>query len=496
MNDNNLRMSKKSKIKNNYFFQMIYQLSTMTLPLITSPYLARIIGPKGMGLYSYSNSVAYFFVIFSMMGILSYGNRTIAKENKESGSIDEVFSNLLMVHFLISVFVLSVYIFYIFNMSGDKTYAVIQIPYVLSGVFDISWFYFGIEKFKLTASANTMMKVSVAALIFIFVKTPDDAWKYCLIMAGGFCACQLVLWIPLHKYVKFVKPQFQKMIIHIKPMIVLFVPTVAVSIYRYMDKIMVGNIAGKIELGWYENAEKIIDVPMGIIGAFGTVMMPRMSNLVCERNEKEKVLLYIEYSMKYVMCIGVAFAFGIAAVARTFSVCFWGEDFMQSGNLIICLAATIPFLSFANVLRTQYLIPHELDKEFVSSIIAGALVNLIMNIYLIPIWGALGASIATIGAEMTVCILQTYFVRDSLPLKKYIMNSMIYYLIGAIMFIIVFFIGETREPDIPSLFIQIMSGAILYSTSILVLFLLKGDELTGRVVDLIREIKYKYFCKM
>lgn len=473
---------RKSTLKINLIYQMIYQFLNMILPLIISPYLARIIGAEGMGVYSYSYSVAYFFVIFSNLGINNLGNREIAKVRDDKEKTNQVFSNLITIHLIVSCFFASLYVIYVVFLAIDKKIALIQVLYVLSGLFDISWFHFGIENFKIIAIANSIMKIGVAILIFSLVNAPVDVWKYCLIMAGGFFACQTVLWIPLHGYVKFVKPEKKVMRSFVKPLCVLFIPVIAVSLYRYMDKIMVGMIMGKIELGWYENAEKIIDVPMGIIAAFGTVMMPRMSNLAVA-NRKDDFKRYIEISMKYIMFIGFAVAFGLAGVGRVFAPVFWGNDFVKSGNLILCLSATIPFLTFANILRTQYLIPNDYDREYVISIVSGALVNVVVNIVLIPKYGSLGASMATIGAEATVCLLQTYAVRKELPLEKYVKSFLPFLLSGIVMFIVVFLLGENRGASIYTLFAQIMLGGSIYITLSSVYLWHSKDEVFGRLIN-------------
>ena len=145
--------------------------------------------------------------------------------------------------------------------------------------------------------------------------------------------------------------------VHIKPMLILFIPAIAISLYKYMDKIMLGGLLGsKEQLGFYENAEKVINMPVTIISSFGTVMLPKMSNLAI-RSDKTEARKYMSVSMKYIMCLAFALAFGIAGIGTTFAPMFWGDKFYTSGVLIMELAVTIPFISFANVIRTQYLIP-------------------------------------------------------------------------------------------------------------------------------------------
>ena len=300
----------RSNVKKNFAYQMIYEILVLILPFITSPYIARVIGAEGLGTYSYSYTVAYYFILFSLLGIKNYGNRAIAKSRNDPQELSETFSNIAAVHIMVSLICLAVYIGYVLLFAEDKVYAAIQFFYVLSGLFDISWFYFGIEHFKLTVTRNTVIKILNVIYVFVFVHSVDDLWKYCLIMALGNLISQLTLWVPLRRYVRIVRPQRSKMVVHIKPLLVLFIPAVAVSLYKYMDKIMIGAMSSKAQLGYYENAEKVINIPMTVIASFGTVMLPKMSNLAAGDN-KEASLRYISLSMQFVMCLAIGLSFGL-----------------------------------------------------------------------------------------------------------------------------------------------------------------------------------------
>lgn len=466
----------KTSIKKNFFYQTIYEVLIIIMPFITSPYVARVIGAKGLGIYSYTSSIAYYFILFGMLGIKNYGNRIIAKNRDNSDRLNTVFSNVFFVHFFISIFCFLIYVIYALNVKEDRIYALIQITYVFSGVVDISWFYFGIEKFKLTVIRNIFIRLMNVLLIFILVRNSNDLWKYCFIMGGSTLISQMSLWIPIRKYVKIVKPTISEMMIHLKPMFVLFIPAIAVSLYKYMDKIMIGYLATKTELGFYENAEKVINIPITVISAFGTVMLPKMSNIVAN-NKQKKSMEYIELSMRYIMCLAFGLTFGLASVGGVFAPVFWGSEFIFSGSIIMCLAITIPFISFANVIRTQYLIPYEKDKVYIVSVIAGAILNLLINYLLIPRWGALGATIGTIFAEILVCLIQAFSVKSELPIKKYIHNFISFFEIGFLMFVVVYFMGMKKSPSIKLLIMQVLIGGLIYVFMIVTyLYIIKEEN--------------------
>ena len=453
-------MAKKS-IKNNFIYQMIYEIFALILPLITSPYISRVIGAEGLGIYSYTFSIAHYFVLFSLLGIKNYGNRLIAQCRDQSEELNRQFSSLLLVHIAVSMIISVIYFVYACFISGYRLFSLIQGFFVLSALFDISWFYFGIEEFKVTVIRDIFIKVSTVILVFTLVRTREDLWKYCGIMASGMLISQMMLWIPIRKYVKFIFPDKEAILQHIRPLVILFIPAIAISLYKYMDKIMIGSMSNKTELGYYENAEKVVSIPLTIISAFGTVMLPKMSNLI-SKADMNNVRRYIYDSMRYVMCLAFALACGMAGVGKVFAPVFWGYEFDASGILIQGLSVTMPFIAFANVIRTQYLIPTEKDREYLISVLTGAIVNLLINWLLIPRYGAWGATIGTIAAEAMVCMVQVYAVRKELEIGVYIKNSIPFMAIGLIMFGCVYYYGNLHGTSIMTLLVQIMIGIIIY----------------------------------
>lgn len=476
--------TKETNVKINFFYQVFYQILILALPLIMSPYVSRVLGAEGLGIYSYSYSIAYYFVLASMLGILNYGNRTISQCRDNQDELNEKFSSIVTLHIFISLLCVVLYLLYIFFVAKEKLYAFMQLAYVFSGLFDISWFYYGIEKFKLTIARNTVIKVITVLLVFAFVKDPDDLGIYCLIMSCSMFISQIILWIPIKKYVTYIFPAKEEISSHLKPMLILFIPTIAISLYKYMDKIMIGLLSNKVQLGFYENAESIIRVLTSIIGSLGTVMLPQMSNLAANNN-MEQFYKNIGLSMRYVMIMAFAMSFGVAGIAGVFAPFFWGNSFAASGKLIQILTITVPFMAFANVIRTQFLLPREKDVEYMISVISGALVNLIINIILIPKYGAVGASVATVFAEGMVCIIQAVAVRKDLPLDLYVKDTIPFGILGIIMLGIVYYIKYLIFNAFICLLIQVLVGITLYSLFSYVILCKKKDIL---VADLKQKI--------
>jgi O-antigen/teichoic acid export membrane protein len=314
---------------------------------------------------------------------------------------------------------------------------------------------------KFTVVRSIAVKLITALSVFVFVKNPDDLWKYILIMSAGTFMGQAMVWAFVKRFTRFVKPARQSIKIHIKPMLILFIPVVAMSVYNVLDKIMLGAMTDSVQLGFYENAQKIIFAPVGLITAFNTIMLPRISNLNARGNEKEKQRLTL-LSMKYVMILAIAMTFGIAGIADRFAPWFFGGEFRAAAPLIKTLCIIIPFLSFQNVLTSQYLLPEKRDKIFTASTIVGAVINVIANIILIPHFGATGAVISTIFAETLRCLIVVIAAKNALPVGVYLKNTLFFFAAGAAMYLLVYYIGIITNLFGVTILIQVITGAGFY----------------------------------
>lgn len=449
-------------VRKNYIYSLIYQLLSMGLPLLTTPYLSRILGPEKIGVYSFTYSIATYFILFAMLGVNNYGNRSCAVVRDNRKKLSETFSEIYVLQCIFACLSISVYVLYIIILSEANTVvAWIQLMVVISALFDVNWLYFGLERFKIVVNRNIAVKLVTVILIFLFVKSPNDIWKYTIIMASSSLFSQIVIWAFLNKHVSFTRPKISKVLLHVKPNLMLFIPVIAVSLYKTMDKIMIGTLSGMTQTGLFDNTEKMINMPLGIITALGTVMLPRMANLVA-KNNLEKTKIYLTNSMLFVMFLSVGMTFGIAGIAETFVPLFLGEGFVDCIQLLVYIAPTIIFYSWANVIRTQHLIPNKKDRSYILSVLSGAVINLAVNFLLIPKYGALGAVIGTVAAEATVCIMQTVVVRKEIEIYKFFMNSLPFLVFGFIMYQVIEIIGKLSLGEMLVVFLQILSGTLVY----------------------------------
>lgn len=416
----------------NFLYNVIYQLLIYIFPLITVPYTSRILGASNIGIYSYTYSIISFFMLIAMLGINNYGNRAISRVRDDKDKTSYTFCSIYYLQLMLAIIVLIVYLIYvIFFCNEYKLIFLLQTFNLFSTLFDINWFYFGLEKFKLTITRNIIIKVISTILIFIFVKSKSDLWIYTLIMSISILISQLYLVGILHKYITLRKIPVKECLKNLKGCAILFIPVLAYGIYRIIDKAMLGAFS-VTELGYFENAEKIINLPIAIITALGTVMLPHMSYVM--QNKKENVKNKIYESMKLALLLAITMSVCLMFISNEAAIIIFGEEFVKSGTIMKLLATTIVASAWANVIRTQYLIPLGNDKIYVSSTIGGAIINLLLNLLLISRFGAYGACVGTIAAEWFVMIYQSIMTRKQLEMKKYF-HLFIDYLIKAIVIV-------------------------------------------------------------
>ena len=451
-----------SNLKKNFVYNVLYQILILILPLITVPYISRVLGATGVGIYSYTYSIVYYFMLLTLFGINTYGNRAIAQKRDNKDKLSKTFCEIYSIQITMGVIMLILYVLYLlFFPIKYKTIAFIQTIYILSAIFDINWLFFGLEKFKITVTRSTLLKILSLILIFLLVKDKSDIWIYTLILSGSTLLSQLLLLPFLNKEINLTKIKLKDVKKHIKPCIILFIPVIAVSLYKIMDKIMLGALTTVTEVGYYEQAEKIINIPTGLVTALGTVMLPRISNLVV-KGDNESILKYMKKSICFIMFLAFPVCFGLIGISKEFVPIFMGKDFVKSATLVNLLSITLLFISFASVIRRQWLVPKERDKTFTFSVVLGAVVNLIINALLIPKFNSVGACIGTIVAEFTVMLCQIIAVYNELPMIEYFKSIFRFFITSIIMFGTVYLLSYLNINIIIKMLLQVLTGIIIY----------------------------------
>lgn len=471
-------MLKKKSLLKNYIYNLIYQVLVLILPLVTTPYISRVLGAENIGIYSYTLSIVTYFILFGSLGVALYGQREIAYYQKDKKKYSIIFWEIVILRAI--TMTISLVLFYLIFVNGNQyqIYYKILILELIGNCIDISWFFQGLEEFKKTVIRNMIIKLISVISIFTFVKSQNDLkiyfWIYVLSTSIGNAS----LWLYLPKFLTKVKIKELHLFRHLKPTLGLFIPQIAVQVYTVLDRTMIGAIiSDKSEVGFYDQSQKIIKLLMTIITSLGTVMLPRIANTFAS-GEKEKINNYMKRSFNMVFLLAFPMIFGIISVSKAFVPIFFGEGYDKVAILMNVISPIILFIGLSNVTGTQYLLPTKRQKEYTISVIIGAITNFIMNACLIWKFGAIGASIGTVIAEFTVTAVQLYFVRNDFDFKQIIKISKNYVISSIAMFIVCIIIGSVVKSNMISIIIQVIFGVGIYGVCLLAL----KDEFVNSII--------------
>lgn len=456
------------KIVKNYLYNVGYQVLVMILPLITVPYISRVIGTQGVGINAFTNSTIQYFILFASIGINIYGNRSIAYVRDNKQELSKIFWEIAILRFITVAVTYGVFLVFLSFVHRFQVYLLYQSLLIIAVAFDISWFFMGIEDFRKTVLRNTFVKLISVILIFTLVKTRDDLAIYILILSVSTLVGNLTLWPYLKRELRPVKFSELNVWRHFQPSLYLFLPQIAIQIYLVVNKSMLGIFTSVEAAGYFDNADKLVKVILAIVTATGTVMLPRVANTFAQ-GKKEQVNRYLKLSFDAVSLIAVPMTFGLMAIAPKFANWFFGSEFIGIDQLVMVLAPVIILIGWSNVTGQQYLIPTHKMKFYNLSVTIGACANIILNLLFIPLWGALGACITTVISELIVTGVQLYAIRKFTPLKEMFENIPKYFISGILMFGIVYWMNISMEFSILHTGMQILSGMLLYGIGLLIL---------------------------
>lgn len=473
-------------LKKNFIYNTIYQIFTLILPMITVPYISRVLGPEGVGVYSYTNAYAQYFILLGMVGISLYGNRQIAYTKNDKEKMSKEFWNIYALQVITTTLSLILYIvvFVIINNNNKGLYLVQSIT-ILATIFDISWFFIGYEDMKSVVIRNTITKTIGVIAIFIFVKNSNDVIIYALIMSFTMFLGQVIMWKELKGKVYKIKPSLVFMFTHLKPSIVLFISQLAMQVYVLLDRTMLGIMTNDAQVGLYDNSQKTIKLVLALVTSLGTVMLPRMSSLYAE-GKIDKFKEMIDKTFSFITFMAIPMSLGLMAISNSFSMWFYGKEFdgiqilLQVGSLLIIA------ISWSNILGIQIMLPMKLEKQFTISVFVGAIVNFILNIILIPHINSLGTTIASVIAEFSVTIAQLYFLKKIVNIRD-ILKTLYKPFIGSfIMYLVISFLDMNLGVNIIFTLFEVSIGMIIYIT---VMFFLKSDVLFLVLNELKRKLR-------
>ncbi|ELB18976.1 flippase [Enterococcus faecium] len=427
----------KNSIGKNYMYNLLYQLFMLIVPIAVTPYVSRTLGENASGQYSYMFSIVTYFALFAALGFDKYAQRLIARhqDDKMQQSID--FWEIIIARFLSVLFSAILYsVILSFEGFGEKyqIIAAIMLLNILAIGFDPIFIFQGNEDFSLVVLRNVIIKIIGFICIFIFVKSQSDLWKYTLIQSLIVVLSCVSLWFYIPKYLCKIKISRIKPFKHIPATFLLFLPTIAGSVYTTLDKTLIGIITKvDAENGNYEYAERLVKMALTIIISLGTVMVPRNTKIFATGNFEEGRKNILN-SIKFVFFLGIPLTLGLMSIADNLIPWYLGSGYDKAVNLVKLLSLIIVIIGMSNVFGLQFLIPMGRDKKFTKAIVIGAIVNFSLNLIFIPRLASYGAAIATIIGESVVTLIMYFMVKDELKLNFPFKMIWKFLLAGIIMF--------------------------------------------------------------
>lgn len=475
---------KTKTIKFNFIMNMLLTASNFLFPLITFPYVSRILTPVGTGKVAFAYSIVSYFSIFAAFGVANYGIRACALVRDDKEKLSKTVQEILLINISLMSIVYILYflgVFFIPEMKAEKELFLISGINILFSILSVEWLYKGIEQYSYITIRSILFKFISFFLIFIFVKSPSDYSLYAFILIFATVGSGITNLYNLRKiiYIKIFKDYDFKP--HIKSMMIFFIITIAVSIYVNLSVAILGFMQGNEEVGYYNAAYRIKDLMVSIITSLGAVLLPRLSYYI-ENGMRDKFNDILSKTMQFIFVFSLPLVLFCILFAKPSVLLLAGEAYNGAVYPLQILSVIIFIVGMSNLTGIQMLIPLKKEKNLCYSVLIAALVNLILNFCLIPYYGAVGAAISVLAAEICILLYQLFILKDyisilfgnikflklflslliavlfSISIKNYLFyNEVVIFLICSSIFFICYFIFLFlfKEPFIIFIFNQI-----------------------------------------
>ncbi len=456
-------------IKKNYIYNVSFQIFTLLTPLITTPYVSRVLQPEGVGTFNYIHSIATYFALLAALGLTSYGLREMSRIRDDKRLVSRLFWELTIIRVVTTLLSVLLYCGFIAVTGSDwRLYLATGFTILAVGV-DFSWFYQAMENFKALAIRNFAIKILTVLCVFIFVRTKDDLIVYTVIQTGGVFLSNLLLVPYLKKWLIPIKWRRMQFVRHVKESLVYFVTTIATSVYTVLDVTMIGIITRDMaQNGYYGQAHKIVKILLTVITSLTVVVGVRTSYLFGQ-NREEEIRQHIRDTFRFMYMISFPMCAGLLACSNLFAPEFFGTDYTAVGPMMMLFSPLLFIIGISNVLGSLYLTPSGQRGKSNQAILIGAGSNLVMNLILIPQLGAMGAVIASVLAELIISALYLRYSHAFISAWQLIGMAGRYVLYSALMFVPIYLLGQVLPARATTILVQIGAGVVIYAT-LLILF--------------------------
>lgn len=451
----------------NLIFNILRNVANIIFPLITAPYIARILSPENLGLANFANSYASYFVIVAALGIPNYGIREVAKRKENKQTLSLIFSELFSINIFTTILSSLLYIITLYSVNQlNSDYIIFLVAGItlFTSPFNVDWYFAGIEEFQYITIRSLIIKTICIICLFLFVHNDKDLITYVFINSFSGCLNQFWNFIALHKKginIKIVTSGLKK---HLKPLLLLFSSVIAVSLYTTLNILMLGFFSTYDQVSFYNQANHIAKAFLAVITSLSEIMVPKMSYYSKNLNW-EIINDLIKKSFSIVSFIAIPIAIGIIIIAPIFIPLFLGSNFEGSIRPLQIMSLITVIIGFNNITTVQILLGMGYDSLLLKSVLCGAGTNIILNILLIPWLGAIGAAISSVLAEVIILIVSSIFVSQKTKIKITTTSDLIKSLLGTIPFIPLFYILNILFDDWILIINYIILCVFIYAVS-------------------------------
>lgn len=476
---------KNSSVSNNIIYNMAFQLFTTFIPVIITPYISRTLGLENNSIYSFVETVVTLIAIFGTIGTFLYGSRKVAYVRDNKYNLSKCTYEIIFLKLILLVPILLLYIIFFCITGKYKLYFLISIITIISSSLEITWFFNGLEEFKLITIRNFIIKMCFVISLFLFVKTENDLTNYFwIVVINGFVS-NICMYPLLKRYIYPLK-EVNKLNVfsHLKESFVLFIPQSANYIYSYSDKIMLGLLTPTLtNVGIYDYAYRIVKMIISLLQSIGYALLSRIANL-SSKNDEDGIKKYINLSIKFTLFLSLPMMFGLIGISKVFVPLYLGNEYIETSKVIYYLCPLVLITSLNSVLGVQLLLAVKKDVEYIRCTVLGAVINIALNFALIPKYGIIGACITSLLSEFVVLILEIFYSYRFLHLKQIAYSFIRYFGCSIVILIICLIVSMFNVSNIIKLVLQVCFSVLFY---FLLLYLLK-DEMLIKITKKVKMI--------
>lgn len=452
----------KKRLLVNFIYQASYQILLIIIPMITIPIISRALLPEGVGIYNFTFSIVSYFVLVAGLGLLTYGVKEIAIVRDSRDKLSEKFWELALFNLFFSILAVIAYLITIlFFPSELRVYFLAQGFTLLAAVFDITWFFSGIEDFKVITIRKFFIRLITFILIVVFIRTQEDLLLYILIQSVGNFVGQLSLWVSINKRISFVKVSFKNIKKHFYPALSFFGAKLGSTVFLEGTKTVLGFITTMSVVGLFSNSLQIAMVINAVITASNTVLIPYMSNLYKKSTEHD-LIKKLQEIIHLQLYFTIAIMFGLLLVNTSMIDWFFGESFSEI-RTVLPFMSVIPLLSSLHQgIANQYLVPKGIMRPYNISIILAMIVSLVLTATLSPFIGIYGGVIGLITGYLVLCFIRIEVLLRETEFKFDMKKISVCTLSGALMLGVGYIVTNNMPSEFITTVIQVLLGGLIY----------------------------------